>query len=193
LNNDKSVKVGISARHVHLTQESVEELFGKNYELTKLKDLYQPNEFACNEQVTIFTENGSIQNVRVLGPTREYNQVEVSRSDARKLKINPPVRNSGLLEDSAAISISGPNGTIFLKEGCIIATRHIHLSTEEAQNFDLKNNDVVSVEVKGEKGGIMHNVFCKIKDNLKLELHIDVDDANAFALSNNDFVSVIKP
>lgn len=191
MSTNKEVKVGVSARHVHLTQESVDALFGKDYQLTKLKDLYQPNEFACNEQVTIFNDKGSIENVRVLGPTRDYNQVEISRSDSRKLKLNPPVRNSGLLKDSAAINLSGPNGTINLNEGCIIATRHIHLSPEDAKSLNVKNNDLVSVEVKGDKGGIMHQVFCKVKDHLKLELHIDVDDANAFALNTDDIVNII--
>ena len=190
--NSKNIRVGISARHVHLSQEHVNILFGENYNLTKFKDLYQTGEYASNEKVTVSTKDGKIANVRILGPVRPESQVELSKSDTRSLKVNPPVRNSGDLQDSAAVTLEGPNGTVELKQGCIIATRHIHLSLEDADNFGIKNNEVVAVRVRGEKGGVMHNVYCKVKDSYMLEMHIDVDDANAFLISNEDVVEIVK-
>lgn len=191
-NNSEKILIGVSARHIHLSQEHVDILFGENYTLKKYKELYQVGEFACHEKLSVVTENGEINNVRVIGPTRQETQVEISKSDTRRLKIDPPVRNSGCLEGSSAIILKGPNGIVELKQGCIIATRHIHVSPEDAKILNVKNGEIVSVSVDGEKGGIMNNVYIKVKDNNRLEMHIDVDDANAFLLSNKDFVKLVK-
>lgn len=184
------VSVGVSNRHLHLAEQHKNILFGKNYNLTVLKELSQPGQFACNEVVTIQSSHGEIKNVRILGPFRKETQVEISRSDSRKLKLNPPVRNSGDLQQSEPITIIGPNGTVTLNEGCIIATRHIHLHTSDAQQFGIKNNQKVDVIVRGDKGGILSNVYCKVHDTYALELHIDTDDANAFNIKNGDVLQV---
>ncbi len=186
------IPVGVSARHVHLTREHLDILFGNNYDLTKFKDLSQQGQYASNELVIIKTEKAEIKNVRVLGPVRNYTQVEISRSDAIKLGLNPPVRDSGVLDDSSSITIIGPKGRVDLTEGCIIANRHIHLTNEDMQKYGLENIDKVKVKVRGVKGGILDNVFLKISDSYSWELHIDVDDANAHLIKQGDLVMVIK-
>lgn len=187
-NVPKKVIVGVSGRHVHLSQEHVDILFGNDYELTKFRDLKQIGEYAAHEKVNIITENDKILNVRVLGPVRSETQVEISKADARRLKVNPPVRNSGDLKGSVGLVLEGPNGYVKLDQGCIIATRHIHLSPKDAEYYEINNNQIVRVLVNGEKGGILDNVYCKVKDTYVLELHIDVDDANAFLVNNEDYV-----
>jgi len=176
------VKIGVSNRHVHLKKEDFEKLFG-NIELEKEKDLVQPNEFASKCKLTIKTEKNEIKNVRVLGPFRSYTQIEVSKTDAYTLGINPPVRESGNLENSETVTLVGPVGSI-ITNGCIIANRHIHISKEEKQKYNL--NDIVNVEVKTEKGGIFYNVFLKEKEGAVLEMHIDTDDANANLIKSGD-------
>jgi len=136
--------------------------------------LYQPGEFAAEEQVTIQSPNGEISRVRVLGPIRSYTQVEISKTDSRLLKINPPVRTSSDIE------------------GCIIANRHIHFETQEAEQMGLKNGDLVSVEVKSEKSATLHDVHCRVSDKYRLEMHIDTDDANALLLSGGEIGTIIK-
>jgi len=185
------VSVGISNRHVHLTEKHLEILFGNGYELEELKSLKQPGQFASNEKVTIETPKSKIEGVRVLGPVRPYTQVEVSKTDAIKLGIEPPVRDSGKLEGSSPITIIGPNGKIELEEGCILATRHIHITPKEKEEFGLSDVSKVCIKVNGEKGGILDNVYLKVADESYFELHLDTDDANAFLLKNNDEVEIL--
>lgn len=172
------VNIGISNRHVHLNKEHVAILFGS--ELTKLRDLVQLGQYACNEVVTIKTSKGEINNVRVLGPVRNYTQVEISKTDAYKLGLNPPVRTSGDLKGSESIKIIGPKGEVTIEEGCIIANRHIHMNQETAHELGYINDQRVSVKIDTIKGGILENVHIKITDDGVLEMHIDTDDANAF-------------
>lgn len=186
------VKIGVSNRHVHLCERDLKILFGDNYELEVKKMLVQPGEFASNSLVTIKTDKSEINNVRVLGPLRSYTQVEVSLTDAFKLGINPPVRDSGNLGGTEAITIIGPNGNVDLKEGCIIATRHIHLTPDDVVSLGLEEVKTVSVKLNGEKGGILNNVHLKISDNYKLEFHIDTDDANAHMVKTGDIAEIIK-
>lgn len=186
------IPVGVSNRHIHLTKESVEILFGEGYELNKKSDLTQPGQFASNEVLTIKTEKSEISNVRVLGPTRSYNQVEISKTDAYKLGINPPVRKSGDVIGSAPITIVGPKGEINLEEGCIIANRHIHISKEDSILYNLKEDEEIMIKIDTEKGGILTNVYCKITDEAFLELHLDTDDANSHLLHQGDIVTIIK-
>jgi len=183
------VSVGVSNRHVHLTREDLDTLFGINYELNKKVDINQPHQFASMETVTIKTDKDIIENVRILGPIRSYTQVELSKTDAFKLGINPPLRDSGDLEDSEVVSIIGPKG-IITKPCCIIARRHIHVTPSMKQEFDLP--DVVSVKVDGQRGGIISEVYVKVSDEAYYEMHIDTDEANAFYLKNNDEVEMIK-
>ena len=145
------VSIGISNRHVHLTKEHLEILFGEGYELEKKNDLTQPGQYASTALVTIKTNKSEISNVRVLGPVRSYTQVEISKTDAYKLGLNPPIRNSGDLKDSESITIVGPNGTIIVDECCIIATRHIHILPEQLKVYGLEGREKVNVKLNGEK------------------------------------------
>lgn len=185
------VTIGVSNRHVHLTDEHLKKLFGDDYELEKKKDLTQPGQFASTALVTLKTEKGIIDNVRILGPVREYTQVEISRTDAYKLGLNPPVRNSGDLENSESVTIVGPNGEITISEGCIIATRHIHILPEQMRQYNLEGKETVSIRINGEKGGILENVYLKVADESYFELHLDTDDANAHLIKNGDIVEII--
>ena len=185
------VNIGVSNHHVHLCHNDLEILFGKGYELTVKNELVQPGEFASNSLVSIKTDKSIISNVRILGPIRDYTQVEVSRTDAYKLGINPPVRDSGDLSGSCGVTLIGPEGSIDLNSGCIIATRHIHLTPEDAINLGLTGISTVSVRIDGEKGGILNNVHLKISPNYKFEMHIDTDDANANLVKTGDIGEIL--
>jgi putative phosphotransacetylase len=190
---DDTVPVGVSNRHIHLSAEDLETLFGKGYELTPIKDLSQPGQFACKETLTIVGPSlRPIENVRVLGPLRKQSQVEISRTDSFVLKVKPPVRESGKLDGSAPVTIIGPKGVVTLKEGCIIANRHIHMSTEEGAAFGLKDCDYVTVEVNGERRTTFYDVQVRVHKDFRLEMHIDTDDANAAGIGNGARVKVIK-
>lgn len=183
------ISVGISNRHVHLNREDYRLLFG-DIPLTKRNDLTQPGMFACNEVVTIQGDKRSIENVRVLGPLRSYTQVEVSKTDAYTLGVNPPVRNSGDLSGAYPITIIGPNGSI-KRDACIVATRHIHVDKKIRKEHNLEGIEKVRVKISGEKGGIIDNVYLKDSDEAYFELHLDTDDANGFLLKQNDEVEII--
>ena len=190
---DDTVPVGVSNRHIHLSSEDLETLFGKGYELTPIKDLSQPGQFACKEQLTIVGPSlRPIEGVRVLGPVRSSSQVEISRTDSFVLKCKPPVRESGDIKGSAPITIIGPKGVVTLKEGCIIANRHIHMSLEEGEQFGLKDGDYVDVEANGERRTMFFDVQVRVNKAFKLEMHIDTDDANAAGIGNGAKVKVIR-
>ena len=185
------VSIGVSNRHVHLTREHLKILFGEGKELEKRNDINQPGQFASTSLVTIKTNKAEIENVRVLGPVRPYTQVEISKTDAYKLGINPPIRDSGELKGSSPITIIGPNGVIDLEEGCIIPTRHIHILPNQVKLYELEGKDFVSVKIGGEKGGIINNVHLKVSDEAFFELHLDTDDANAHLIENGDIGEII--
>lgn len=184
----KKVKVGISNRHVHLTLDVYNLLF--SVPLTKKRDLTQIGDFAANETVTLKTKEGKLENVRIIGPCRTYNQVEISRSDARKLGINPPVRKSGDLEDSETITIIGEKGEITLNNACILAERHIHLNPKEAKEWGVCDGDMVKVKIDGYRSGIV-DAHIKVSENGVLAFHIDTDEANAFLLNSDDEVEIL--
>ncbi|MDD4298711.1 MAG: phosphate propanoyltransferase [Bacilli bacterium] len=184
------IKVAISNRHVHLTQEDYKILFGHE-PLVKEYDLSQYGEFASTAYVTLKTPKSTIEHVRVVGPIRQYTQVEISKTDAYSLGLNPPARNSGELEGSAPITIVGPNGEVNKDKGCILAARHIHIPQEEVEKYGLTHNQLVSVRVNTEKGGTMDYVSVKV-GNYFYEMHIDTDDGNAFLLKTGDTVQIIK-
>lgn len=183
------IPIGISNRHVHLTKEVYEILFSE--ELTIKKNLNQPGEFASDQTITIKSDKGIIKNVRILGPFRSYNQVEISKSDAFKLGLNPPVRTSGELANSETITLISNDKSVTLENACIIANRHIHISAAKAEELNLKNGELVQVKIHGEKSGIL-DAYIKITDNGYFEMHIDRDDANAFLLNNNDEVEILR-
>lgn len=192
-NGDDSIPVGISNRHIHLSREHIDILFGEGYQLTPLKELSQPGQFACKEVLTIVGPSlKPIENVRVLGPERSDSQVEISRTDSYTLKVKPPVRESGKIAGSASISIIGPKGIVTLKEGCIIANRHIHMSTEDGKRFGVKDNSYVTVDVNSERRTRFYDVQVRVSDKFRLEMHLDTDDANAAALKNGDKVKIVN-
>lgn len=186
-----NLQVGVSSRHVHLTQEHLNILFGEGFQLTKETDLKQPGQFSSTSKVTIKTNKDYIENVRVLGPIRNYTQVEISKTDAYKLGLNPPVRESGDIIGSEAITLVGPNGEVNLEYGCIIASRHIHITPKQKEIYNL-NKDKVNVLINGQKGGILFDVTLKVSDDSYLELHLDLDDANAHMLKQGDIVEVLN-
>lgn len=181
------VKVAISNRHVHLTKETYYKLF--DFDLTKRKDLNQIGQFAAEETVDLVSGDNFIENVRIVGPFRNYNQVEISKTDARKLKLNPPVRTSGDLEDSEHITLRTEKASITLDEGCIIADRHVHFNTLDQNIYGVKDKDKLKIHILGEKRGTIE-AFAKVSDDGYYELHLDTDDANAFLLNNGDEVIV---
>ncbi len=186
------VPVGISARHVHLSRDHVETLFGAGYQLTPEKSLSQPGQFACKEQVEVCGPKGSIKKVRILGPERKQSQVEMAFSDCRILGIKPPVRTSGDLKETPGILLKGPVGEVPLKEGVIIADRHIHMTPEEASWFGVSDGDRVNVLVPGEKAGVLGRVLVRVTSESRLDLHVDTDDANAFLLRQGQWVTIRK-
>ena len=179
------IKVGISNRHIHLCKEDALVLFGKDYEFKKRNDLSQKGEYACEEVVAISTDKYVFDHVRVMGPLRNYTQVEVSGDDAKLLGINPPVRDSGDLSDSEAVWITGPIGKIYKKNCCIRATRHIHGNKYDLPNHN--NRDIVSVKFNGK---VIDNVHIKMKDDYVLELHLDRTDASMYGIENGDYIDL---
>ena len=192
--NDGDIPVGVSNRHIHLTQEHLDILFGPGYELTKLKDLSQPGQYACKEQLTLIGPSlKAIEGVRVLGPLRKKSQVEISKTDSFTLKVKAPVRESGDVAGSAPITIVGPKGIVELKEGCILANRHIHMSPSDAERFGVKDGDYVAVDTVGEgKRTTLWDVQIRVSEKFILEMHLDTDDANACGIGNGSRVKLIK-
>ena len=190
---DGEVPVGVSNRHIHLSKEDVEALFGKGYELTPFKDLSQPGQYACKETLTIIGPSlRPIENVRVLGPVRGKSQVEISTTDSYVLKVKPPVRESGNIAGSSPITIVGPRGVVVLKEGCIIANRHIHMSLDDAAKLGLKDCDTVTVDVDGKRRTRWFDVQVRVHKDFRLEMHVDTDDANAAGIGNGAKVRIVK-
>ena len=187
------VPVGVSNRHIHLCKEDLATLFGEGYELTPFKDLSQPGQYACKELLTIVGPSlRPIENVRVLGPIRSKSQVEISATDSYVLKVKPPVRESGNIAGSAGIRIIGPKGVVELKEGCIIANRHIHMSPSDGARFNVKDGDTVTVDVIGKRRTRWYDVQVRVHKDFRLEMHVDTDDANAVGIGNGCKVTVVK-
>jgi len=191
LKKSKMVPIAASNRHIHLSPAHVERLFGRGYQLTKLKDLSQPNQYAAKETVTLIGPKGKVQNVRVLGPARGSTQVEVSLFDGFTLGAKPPIRNSGDIKGSEPITIQGPRGQITINEGLICAARHIHMHTNDGELFGVQDGDLVQVKVDGVRGVIFTNVLIRVSPKYKLEMHIDLDEANAAGIKNGQLGEVI--
>ncbi len=192
VDDDNDIKVGVSARHVHLSREDLDTLFGKGFELTKKKTL-MGREYASDQQVTLVGPSlRAIENVRVLGPVRKNTQVEISRTDTFVLKVSPPVRPSGDIKGSEKLVLVGPKGSVYLNEGVIIANRHIHLTPEYAQKNGINDGDYVDVLVESIKPTKFFDVQVRVRDDFNVEMHIDTDDANACGIKNGDKVKIIK-
>ena len=184
--------VGLSNRHIHLSKEHLDILFGSGYELTKMKDLSQPGQYAADEKVDVVGLKGTLKGVRILGPTRKETQVEVSVTDSFVLGINPPVRDSGDLLDSPGARIIGPKGEATIDKGIIVAARHIHMHISDAENFGVKDKETVSVKVEGKRGLIFDNVLVRVHQDYALEMHVDIDEGNAASLKNGSMVKLLK-
>ncbi len=186
------IPVGVSGRHLHLTREVLEQLYGKGYELTRLRDLSQPAEFAANETVTIVGPRGrAIEGVRILGPPRKYTQVELARSDGLRLGTDLPIRKTGDVAGTPGLTVVGPAGTVILKEGAIRATRHIHMTVADGARLGLTDGQVVRVKVGGPSGLTFDNVVVRVDDRYALDFHLDTDDANAAGLQTGDLVEIL--
>lgn len=184
------ISIGVSGRHVHLKEEDYKVLFGDE-PLIKKVDLKQPHQFAATNTVTVVGPKNKIENVRVLGPLRSYTQVEVAKTDAFKLGVNPPIRKSGDVEGSEKIKLIGPKGELDLEYGCIIPTRHIHISKDQLETYGLKEDQLVNLYILGEKSTILKNVGLSVSDEAYFEAHLDTDDANACLIKNDDIVDII--
>jgi len=187
-----TIPISASVRHVHLSREHVEMLFGTGHELTVKAELSQPGQFACEETVVLVGPKNSIQKVRVLGPVRAETQVEVSRTDEIALGIDAPIRASGELQDTPGIELQGPNGRVTLDRGVIQAQRHIHMSPEEALQFGVKDRDWVMVRVGGARGIIYDDVLVRVHPDYRLDMHLDTDEANAADLHPGSTGTILK-
>lgn len=181
-----NVPIEISARHVHLAKPDLEKLFGPDFKLTKLHDLSQAGQYAANESVKLAGPKGEIENVRILGPCREQTQVEVSETDARKLGVNPPVRDSGNLGGTPGIKLIGPAGEVELDHGMILALRHIHLDPDTADQLGVKNGDRVKVDTGGVRDMLFENVLIRVDPSFRLVMHLDTDEANAAGIDEKN-------
>ena len=186
------IPVGISNRHIHLSAEHIEELFGKGHTLTPDKNLKQVGEFAAKETVTLVGPKGVIRGVRVLGPVRKFTQIEISRTDGFNLGIVPPLRDSGQIEGTPGIVVVGTAGAVTLDKGVICAARHIHMGDEDARKFNMTDGERVTVKIDGPRGGTFDNVLVRVNPKFLLEFHIDTDEANAAELKNGETVTFIK-
>ncbi|MET3563215.1 propanediol utilization protein [Enterococcus rotai] len=192
LTDNQQIPVGISNRHIHLSQQEVDKLFGQGYQLTKLKDLSQPGQYACKETVMICGPKGAIEKVRILGPVRKQTQVEILQSDSFKLGVKAPLRLSGDLAGSGNITLIGPKGSAEISEGVVVAKRHIHMLPAEAVRFGVHDGQAVTIEFSGERGGSLSNVIIRAVENSGLECHIDTEEANALGITPNTKIVIKK-
>lgn len=186
------IEVEASGRHVHLSREDVDKLFGKGYTLTKLRDLSQPGQYACKERVTITGPKGSIKNVIVLGPCRKETQVEISLTDGSSLGVKAPIKQSGDLEGTLGIQISTEHGCVELDKGLMVAKRHIHMKPVDAKKFNVSDNEIVEVKVMGQRPLIFDDVVVRVSDSFETYMHIDYDEANACGYSKGTVAKIIK-
>lgn len=188
----KQLPIALSNRHIHLSQKDLDILFGEGYQLTKLRDLSQPGQYACEEKVDVVGPKNTIKGVRILGPVRSNTQFELSISDAITLGVEPVIRQSGDIKGTPGAKLVGPKGEVDLKEGIIVAARHIHMHTKDAEEFGVKDKDVVSVKVDGQRGLVFNNVIVRVSEDFQLEMHVDIEEGNAAGVKNGDLVELIK-
>lgn len=189
---DEGIPVGISNRHIHLSQADLDTLFGAGYQLNPIKDLSQPGQYACKETVTICGPKGAIEKVRVLGPVRSKTQIEILAGDSFKLGVKAPAKLSGDLTGTPGITIIGPKGAVQAKEGLIVAQMHIHMTPQEAGHFGVYDGQIVRIEIEGERGGILSNVAIRATDTSALECHIDTEEANAMDVNSSTKIKILK-
>lgn len=189
----KQILVETSARHVHLSREHLDILFGKDFELSVKKDLSQPGQFACNERVDVIGPKKEIKNVSILGPVRPASQVEISLTDARSIGLSAPIRESGDIAGSAACKLVGPCGEVELTEGVIIAKRHIHMTPADAAEFSVADKDIVSVQIDSDERALTFgDVVVRVSEKFALAMHIDTDESNAGCVAPGAMGTLIK-
>ena len=186
--------VETSARHVHVTQETLELLFGEGYQLTVKKELSQPGQFASNERITVVGPKKELASVSILGPCRKLNQVELSATDARSIGIDAPIRESGDVAGSGACKLIGPKGEVELKEGVIVAKRHIHMTEKDAADFGVTNGEIVNVLIENGNGRktIFGDTVIRVSNSYALAMHVDTDESNAAACARNQMGTIVK-
>lgn len=184
--------IALSNKHLHVSQKDLEILFGEGYELTKMKDLSQPGQYACDEKVDVIGPKGTLKGVRILGPVRPDTQIEVSIADAFFLGISPLVRNSGELNETPGVKVTGPKGEVVLEKGVIVAARHIHMHTTDGEDYGVKDKDIVSIKVSGARGLVFDNVLVRVHPTYALEMHVDLEEGNASGVRNGEMVELIK-
>jgi len=185
--------VETSARHVHVTQETLEILFGKGKELTKKKDLSQPGQFACEERVTVVGPKKELANVSILGPCRKADQIELSATDARSIGIAAPIRESGDVAGSGACKLVGPCGEVEVKEGVIVAKRHIHMTPADAEAFGVENGEIVAVKIESaDRTAILCDTVVRVSESYALAMHIDTDESNAVGAGREQYGEIVK-
>jgi len=184
--------IALSNRHIHLSQKDLDILFGEGYQLTKMKDLSQPGQYACEEKVDVVGPKGTIKGVRILGPVRPSTQFELSVSDAFSLGVKPMVRNSGDIKGTPGAKLIGPKGEVEITEGIIVAARHIHMHTKDGEEFGVVDKDIVNIKVGGERGLVFNNVLVRVSESFALEMHVDIEEGNAAGVKNGDLVELIK-
>ncbi len=190
----KEFMVETSARHVHVTEETLATLFGEGYKLTVKKELSQPGQYASNERVTVVGPKKELANVSILGPCRKFNQVELSATDARSIGIDAPIRESGDIKGSGKCTLVGPCGSVELEEGVIVAKRHIHMTEEDAAEYGVKNGDIVSVLIENGNGRktIFGDTVIRVSPSFRLAMHIDTDESNAAACARAQMGTIVK-
>lgn len=192
VSDNLEIPTGVSNRHIHLSQEDLEVLFGENANLTSIKDLSQPGQFACEECVTLVGTKGTLEKVRVLGPVRTKTQVEILASDCFKLGVKAPIKESGKLGGTPGIAVVGTKGCVQLKEGVIVAQRHIHMTEEDAKRLEVADGEIVKVEFGGIRAGILNQVLVRVSNKSKLDFHLDIDEANCLLIKDKDTVRIVK-
>lgn len=180
------IPIGVSARHIHLSQTDLVSLFGEGYELSSFKDLSQPGQFAAHETVAIIGPKGQFDKVRILGPIRPQTQIEVSRTDAFMLGIHPPVRESGQIDGTPGLRVIGPKGEVTLEQGVIVAARHIHFHSSDANQWGIQDKQLLRVHLRGERPLIFEDVIARVSDQFALDMHIDTDEGNAAGVKTGD-------
>lgn len=189
----KEFIVETSARHVHVTKETLEVLFGAGHELTKKNDLSQPGQFACEERATVVGPKKELANVSILGPCRKADQIELSATDARSIGIAAPVRESGDVAGSGACKLVGPCGEVEVKEGVIVAKRHIHLTPADAEELGVTNGEIVAVKIdSADRSAILCDTVCRVSENYARAMHIDTDESNAVGAGRNQMGVIVK-
>lgn len=187
----KLVPINISARHIHLSQSDVEALFGAGYQLTKMKDLQQPGQYAANETVKVIGPKGTFPKVRILGPARGDTQLEVSLTDARTIGVAAPVRMSGKVEGTPGVTLEGPAGSVTTEKGVIVAARHIHMTPADAEKYSLKDGQIVRVRTTGTRPATFDDVIVRVNANFSLEMHVDTDEGNAAGIADGHMGEIL--